>query len=67
MRNNLPLPSMFRPIPRIEQPSPDTDESVVEIRLDEARPVTIDDGDGFVIGDGDVIRCDAEEFAYRPT
>jgi hypothetical protein len=45
MTDDLPLPSMFLPIPGIKQPPPDAHERVVEIRLGEAGPVAVDDGD----------------------
>ena len=58
MRNDLPLPRMFLPIPRIKQPSSDTDKRIVEIGLDEARAVTVDDRDGSGRSYGYVIRGD---------
>jgi hypothetical protein len=44
MTDDLPLPSMFLPIPCIKQPPPDADERVVEIGLGEPGPVSVDDG-----------------------
>jgi hypothetical protein len=58
MRNNLPLPRMFLPIPRIKQPSSNTDKRIVEIGLDESRAVAVDDRDGGWGSYGDVIRGD---------
>jgi hypothetical protein len=45
MTDDLPLPSMFLPIPCIKQPSSDAHERVVEIGLGEPGPVAVDDGD----------------------
>jgi hypothetical protein len=45
MTDDLPLPSMFLPIPCIKQPPADADERVVEIGLSETRTVPVDDGD----------------------
>lgn len=67
MRNNLPLPRMFPPVPRVKQPPPNTNESVVEIGFGEPRAVPVDDGDGGGGGDGDVVGGEAEEFACSNT
>lgn len=45
MTDDLPLPSMFLPIPGIKQPPADADEGVVEVGLGEPGPVAVDDGD----------------------
>lgn len=45
MTDNLPLPRMFLPIPRVEQPTPDAHERVVEIGLCEPGPMTVHHGD----------------------
>jgi hypothetical protein len=45
MTDDLPLPSMFLPIPGIKQPPPDADERVVEVGLCEPGSVAVYYGD----------------------
>jgi hypothetical protein len=55
MRDDLPLPSMFLPISGIEQTSTDGDESIIKIRLDEPRPVSVYNGNSSGGSDRDMI------------
>ena len=62
MADNLPLPSVLRPIPRVKQSPPNTDERIVKLGLQESIAVAVDLSDSGRIRNGDMIRCDPDEF-----
>jgi hypothetical protein len=63
MADNLSLSGMFRSVPRVEQPSSNTDEGIVELGLDETVTVAVYFGDSIVICDRDMVGSDSDEFA----
>lgn len=58
MRDQLPLARVFRAIARIEQASLDRNKGVVEFRFQEPVAMSIDDLDGLIVGDTNVVRLD---------
>lgn len=62
MADNLPLPRVLRPVPRVEQSPPNTDERIVKLGLQESIAVAVNLGDSRRVRNGDMIRCDPDEF-----
>ena len=63
MRNCLPLPRMFRAIPRVEQTASYRHESIIVLAFQEPVAVTVDLWDSVRICDTDVMRLQANKFS----
>jgi hypothetical protein len=63
MRHCLPLPRMFRAVPRVEQPAPDAHKRVVVLALEEPVAVPVDMRDRICVRNANVVRLDAHQLA----
>ena len=65
VRDDLALAGVLGARARVEEPALDGDEGVVEVGLERARAVPVDGLERLGVGDGEVVRGEADEFAYR--
>ena len=63
--DDLALARVLRARARVEEPALDGDEGVVEVGLERARAVPVDGLERLGVCDGEVVRGEADEFAYR--
>lgn len=63
MRNDLPLSRVLCPISGVKQSPSDTDERIVKLGFQESIAVAVNFVDCGMVGDGDVVRSDSDEFA----
>ena len=63
MRDDLALAGMISPVACVEDSAPNGDEGVVEVRLESAVPMSVDECEGLWIGDRDMIWGNADDRA----
>ena len=63
--HDLALARVLRARARVEEAALDGDEGVVEVGLERARAVPVDGLERLGVRDGEVVRGEADEFAYR--